>query len=180
MSKPKKCGSWLVCLLAVCRFASFGQDTAAYEVLVSKASLCHLQKHYVEGLAYYEQAFALRQPDALDAYKAAALYALDSNGVKAFIYLHLALDKGWTDAAWLAADPYFDCMKQTAPTLWQEALQDAVRREQGYSRHLRLPRLRQQINHLALNDQGLRNPGAMVRPRRGVGFSADPGGKYRR
>jgi len=156
MNKPKKCGSWLVFFLAVCAFTGFGQDTANYEVLVSKASLCHLQKRYMEGLAYYEQAFALRQPDALNAYKAAALYALDSNGVKSFAYLHLALDKGWTDAAWLATDPYFDYLKQTAPAQWQEALQKAIRREQEYSRHLRLPRLREQINRLALNDQGLR------------------------
>src|ERR1700678_218900 len=151
MNKLKKCGSWLVFFLAICTFTGFGQDTAAYEVLVSKASLFHLQKHYVEGLADYEQAFAVRQPDAGNAYKAAALYALDSDDVKAFAYLRLALEKGWTDAAWLAADPYFDYLRQTAATQWQEALQDAIRREQEYSRHLRLPRLREQINRLALN-----------------------------
>jgi hypothetical protein len=143
-------------MLVMCRLAGFGQDTATYEVLTSKASLCHLQKRYKEGLAYYEQAFALQQPDDLNAYKAAALYALDSNSVKALAYLHLALEKGWADAGWLAADNYFEYVKSTAPVEWQETLKEAYQVETLYAKRLRLPLLRQQINRLTLNDQQLR------------------------
>src|SRR5580658_5502653 len=132
----------LIFILAACSLVGFGQDTATYEVLTSKASLCHLQKRYREGLAYYEQAFALQQPDALNAYKAAALYALDSNRVKALAYLHLALGKGWTDAGWLAADNYFEYIKNTAASEWQATVKEAYQIEARYAKGLRLPLLR--------------------------------------
>lgn len=137
-------------------FVGLGQDNSAYETLTSEASLCHLQKRYKEGIAYYEKAFSIRQPDALTAYKAAGMYALDSNRVKAFEYLHLALNKGWTEPDWLVADPYFNYLKDGSPAEWKNTVQEAYEKENRYGVKLRLPLLRKKINQLTLTDQELR------------------------
>jgi tetratricopeptide (TPR) repeat protein len=84
------------------------QLDTVYETLIARAGLFHLQKDYKNAIVCFEKAFSLRQPDALNAYKAAGVYALDSNVDKGFYYINLALQLGWTEADQLAFDPYFD------------------------------------------------------------------------
>lgn len=45
-----------------------------YETLIACEGLFHLQKNYKNAIACFEKAFSLRQPDALNAYKAAGVY----------------------------------------------------------------------------------------------------------
>jgi hypothetical protein len=146
----------LTSLLVLLSIACFGQNNPEYEILTAKASLCHLQKKYKEGVACYEKAFALQSPDALNAYKAAGMYALDSDQEQAVKYLHLALDKGWTEADWLAADPYFNYLQTTDPSGWKAIVQEAYHREHQYEKGLSNPALRKKINLLTLKDQQLR------------------------
>lgn len=75
-----------------------GQNNLSKEVLLAEASLLHLQKDYKNAILKLEKAFSIQKPDALNAYKAAGMYSLDENKTKAFQYLNLSLDKGWTEA----------------------------------------------------------------------------------
>ncbi|MFL9484841.1 DUF6624 domain-containing protein [Chitinophagaceae bacterium LWZ2-11] len=144
----------LICLLF--STLGIGQSNAEYEILTSKASLCHLQKKYKEAIELYKKAFALQLPDALNAYKAAGMYALDSNREEAYRYLRMALDKGWAEADWLAADPYFSYLENTDAAGWKAIVHDAYSKEREYEKELRLPSLRKKINLLTLKDQQLR------------------------
>src|SRR5687767_5539738 len=90
---------------------SNAQSDSVYQALIAKASLFHLQSNHKRAIGLYEQAFQLKKPDALTAYKAAGMYALDSNVDKAFQYLQLSLTSGWTEADWLSFDPYFDYLR---------------------------------------------------------------------
>lgn len=60
-----------------------GRSEYAYQELIAKAGLFHLQKDYKNAINFYELAFQIQQPDALSTYKAASVYALDSNIDKA-------------------------------------------------------------------------------------------------
>jgi hypothetical protein len=132
------------------------QLDTVYETLIARAGLFHLQKDYKNAIACFENAFSLRQPDALNAYKAAGVYSLDSNIDKGFFYISLALQRGWTEADQLAFDPYFDYLRTIAPDKWKEAEEYAFFSEKKYEEKLRLPSLRKRINRMALTDQKLR------------------------
>jgi hypothetical protein len=134
----------------------YGQSDSAYQSLIAQAGLFHLQKDHKQAIAYFEQAFQLQGPDALNAYKAAGVYALDSNADKAFYYLGLALKAGWTEADWLSFDPYFDYLRRVLPDKWKAIELQALTTEQQYEQTLKRPALRRQINMMTLNDQRLR------------------------
>lgn len=138
-----------------CVLTVHGQ-TDNYEVLTAKAGLLHLQKNYKAAIPLYEQAFKQQQPDALTAYKAAGMYALDSSADKAFHYLDVALQKGWTEADWLSSDPYFDYLKNAYPNKWTSLKEEAFVREQEYEKTLSLPLLRKVITLMTVIDQKLR------------------------
>ncbi|MEZ0005770.1 hypothetical protein ABH942_001127 [Flavobacterium sp. 28YEA47A] len=127
-----------------------------YDSLIAEAGLFHLQKDYKNAIASFEKAFKIKTPDALNLYKAAGAYSLDNNKTKAFEYLNLAIDNGWTEADWLAFDPYFDYLKQSFPEEWQKTENKAYNKELEYQKNLKLPKLRKQINLMTLNDQKLR------------------------
>lgn len=148
--------SKLIFLSLLLNSTSLAQYLPAYEILTAKASLCHLQKKYKEGIELYKKAFAIQSPDALNAYKAAGMYALDQNRTESFRYLRMSLEKGWTEADWLAADPYFTYLKNTDPDGWKGIVLDAYIREHQYEKQLRNPQLRRKINLLTLKDQQLR------------------------
>lgn len=131
-------------------------NNTLYQTLLAEAGLLHLQKDYKKAIITYEKAFKLEQPNALTAYKLAGVYSLDSNANKAFFYLELALNTGWTEADWLAEDYYFDYLKNTAPNKWEIIKQQALLKEKEYEKTLKLPALRKQINLIAINDQKLR------------------------
>ncbi len=127
-----------------------------YDSLIAEAGLFHLQKDYKNAIVSFEKAFKIRTPDALNFYKAAGAYSLDNNAKKAFDYLNLALDNGWTEADWLAFDPYFDYLRQSFSEEWQKIKSKAYIIETEYQKKLKLPELRKQINLMTLNDQKLR------------------------
>lgn len=127
-----------------------------YDSLIAQAGLFHLQKDHKNAIASFEKAFAIKTPDALNLYKAAGVYSLDNNQKKAFEYLNLAIDNGWTEADWLAFDPYFDYLRQSFPKEWQKTKDKAYNKELEYQKKLKLPELRKQINLMTLNDQKLR------------------------
>ena len=137
-------------------FPLSAQSDKDYQTLIAKASLFHLQRNYKSALDLYEMAFRIQQPDALAAYKAAGMYALDSNAAKSFQYLQLSLSTGWTEADWLALDPYFDFLRNTFPEKWKTIKEQAFIKEKQYSQTLQLPFLRKEINLMTLNDQELR------------------------
>lgn len=70
--------------------------------------------------------------------------------------MQVALDSGWTEADWLAFDPYFDYLKKAASGKWKAIEQKAYRKEQQYAETLQLPSLRKEINLMTLKDQQLR------------------------
>ena len=133
-----------------------GQPDSIYQALTAKAGLFHLQKEYKNAIAYFEKAFELKQPDALNAYKAAGVYSLDSSADKAFFYLSLSLKSGWTEADWLSFDPYFDFLRNSLPGKWKQIEQEAFSKEKQYEQTLKFPLLRKQINLMTLNDQRLK------------------------
>ncbi|NLR78259.1 DUF6624 domain-containing protein [Chitinophaga eiseniae] len=145
----------LFCLLCFHTFL-YGQPDTSREALAAKAGFCHLREEYKTAIRLYEQAFAIKAPDPLEAYKAAEAYALDNNTEKASYYLHIALEKGWTEADWLLSDPYFDHLRQTDPRQWKEITTIAIEREKQLEKTLRLPQVRKAINQMVLNDQFLR------------------------
>ncbi|WP_316812230.1 DUF6624 domain-containing protein [Pedobacter heparinus] len=146
----------VIFFLLLLTLTGFAQSVPEYETLISKASLYHLQHRPKEGIACYEKAFKLQSPDALNAYKAAGMYALDKNIKKSYVYLNLALDKGWTEADWLTADPYFKYLKNTDSISWKAILHRAYDKEREYEKNLKLPELRKRINLLIIKDQQLR------------------------
>ncbi len=133
-----------------------GQVEQSSEALIAKAGLFHLQKDYKNAIVYFEKAFRQFRPDALNAYKAAGSYSLDSNSRKAFDYLNLALSLGWTEADWLSSDPYFDNLRNSNPKRWKRLEKTAFEREAKYERRLKLPALRKQISQMTIKDQRLR------------------------
>jgi hypothetical protein len=133
------------------------QSDSVYQILIAKAGLFHLQKNFKSAISLYEEAFQLQQPDALNAYKAAGMYSLDSNSDKAFQYLQFALSSGWTEADWLSFDPYFDYLRKAEPEKWKAIEEQAFAKEQQYIQTLQLPSLRKEINLMTLNDQKLRH-----------------------
>ncbi len=135
---------------------AMSQADSRYQKLLARASLLHLQENYKSAIENYEQAFKIQDPDALNAYKAAGMYSLDSNAKKAFQYLHRALDAGWTEADWLAIDPYFDFLRISVPHRWKALQQEAHIKEKQYVTTLELPALRKEINLMTLSDQQLR------------------------
>ena len=147
---------WLPVILVLFAQPSIAQMNYAYDSLTAKAGLFHLQHQPKKAIPFYEAAFTLRQPDALTAYKAAGVYALDSNAGKAFQYLSAAIDSGWTEAGWLLHDDYFDWLKQAQKNTWEAITQKAIDNEKKYESSLRLPTLRQRINAMTLMDQQLR------------------------
>ena len=143
-------------LLLSFRTTVIGQSDSIYLALIAKAGLSHLQKNYKNAIFYFGKAFELKQPDALNAYKAAGAWSLDSNAGKALYYLELSLKLGWTEADWLSFDPYFDYLRDSAPGKWKQIEDNAFFKEKQYEQTLRLPVLRKQINLMTLNDQRLR------------------------
>jgi hypothetical protein len=133
-----------------------GQRDQGYDTLISRAGLYHLQKNPGKAIPLYEQAFSLRKPDALSAYKAAGVYALDSNSRNSFFYLQAALDSGWTEAGWLLKDEYFNWLRTTDVIQWELLKDKALDKERAYESTLTCPLLRRRINEMSLNDQRLR------------------------
>src|ERR1700712_2712789 len=146
----------VVCCSFLFFFIAHAQSDSIYQAFIAKASLLHLQEKYKSAVAYYELAFTLKNPDALTAYKSAGMYSLDSNADKAFHYLQIALDSGWTESDWLSFDPYFDYLRKTGSDKWKAIEQKAHTKEQQYARTLQLPFLRKEINLMTLRDQQLR------------------------
>jgi tetratricopeptide (TPR) repeat protein len=103
-----------------------GQNRCVYEELVARAGLYHLQSDYRHAMPLFEKAFQIRPPDSLNAYKAAAVYALDSNTEKAFRHLHLALKSGWREAGALTDDPYFRYLRVVDSAKWREIMDSAT------------------------------------------------------
>lgn len=132
------------------------QIDSTYETLITQAGLFHLQKDYKNAIVNFEEAFKIKEPDALNSYKAAGAYSLDSNASKAFYYLNLALEKGWTEADWLAFDPYFDYLRESFHDEWMQIEKKAFEKEHAYQQTLKIPELRKQINLMTLNDQKIR------------------------
>ena len=132
------------------------QVDSLYQTLIAEAGLYHLRKDSEKAITYFEKAFQLKQPDPLSAYKAAGAYSLEGNTDKALFYLEFALRSGWTEAAWLSVDPYFDRLRSSAPERWKKVEHEAFLREKDYEKSLKLPALRKQINSMTLNDQKLR------------------------
>ncbi|WP_343687163.1 DUF6624 domain-containing protein [Chryseobacterium gleum] len=132
------------------------QPEKEYQVLISKASLYHLQKNPDRAIPLYEKAFQIQEPDALNAYKAAGVYALKDNHIKAFYFLKLALSKGWTEAQKLSEDPYFKLLKIHNSQRWKQLQDQAFTKESQFITSLTLPDLREEINHLANVEQNLR------------------------
>lgn len=153
MAMKKLSFALLLCLYVLHTHA---QPDSIYQALIAKAGLLHLQKNYRAAITEYDKAFKIQKPDALTAYKAAGVYALDSNAPKAFYYLKIALQKGWTEADWLSADPYFNYLRKTAPADWEKIVRESVSKEQQYARTLQLSSLRKEINQMMLADQQLR------------------------
>jgi hypothetical protein len=132
------------------------QPAGNYDLLVAKAGLLHLQGNSSDAIRFYEQAFLIKKPDALTAYKAAGMYALQQNENKAFEFLEAALDLGWTQSDWLAADPYFTFLSKSYPDRWQNLLNLAEKKEREYAESLQLPQLRKEIMVITNRDQLLR------------------------
>jgi len=105
------------------------QPDTVYESLIARAGLFHLQKDHKHAIDCFEKAFSRRQPDALNAYKAAGVYSLDSNMDKGFYYINLALQLGWTEANQLAFDPYFDYLQVASPDRWKQAEEYAFQKK---------------------------------------------------
>lgn len=143
-------------LLLILPLPLISQTNYAYEEAIARGTLFHLQKKHKEAILQYEKAFQNQRPDALNAYKAAGVYSLDSNIKQAFFYLQLALQSGWAEADVLATDPYFDYVLKTAPRKWKNLVKIAHTVEKQYEKSLKLPALRQKINQMTLNDQRLR------------------------
>ena len=122
---------YLAVILLFFNFNSQAQ-TNNYEALIAEASLFHLQKEYKNAIITFQKAFLLQQPNALNAYKVAGVYALDQNKTEAFRYLNLALDEGWTETEALAIDPYFDFLRNNYNAEWQIIIQKAKLKEQQY------------------------------------------------
>lgn len=135
---------------------SIAQSDSSYQAIIAKASLLHLQKNYKSTIVLYEKAFKIEKPDMATAYKAAGMYALESNADKAFQYLQEALQSGWTEADWLSFDPYFTYLKIHFANQWKVIEEQAFINERHYSKTLRLPSLRKEINLMTLKDQKLR------------------------
>lgn len=146
---------YLAVILLFFNFNSQAQ-TNNYEALIAEASLSHLQKEYKKAIITFEKAFLLEQPNALNAYKVAGVYALDQNKTEAFRYLNLALDEGWTETDALAIDPYFDFLRNNYNAEWQIIIQKAKLKEQQYEKTIKFPDLRKRINLITIQDQKLR------------------------
>ncbi|SHE85708.1 DUF6624 domain-containing protein [Pedobacter caeni] len=145
-----------IVLLVGCSLFLKAQPGLQYQELVARASLCHLQKDYKQAILYFERAFELEQPDELNAYKAAGVYALARQQEKAFHYLDISIKKGWTEADWLASDPYFENLRSKFRKDWDLVIKAAYEGERNYEGSLKHPQLRKKINLLTLNDQRLR------------------------
>lgn len=143
-------------LLCFSFFSAKAQINNKYQQYIAEASLFHLQKDYKNAIVTFQKAFLIQQPDALNAYKAAGVYALDQNKTEAFRYLNLALDKGWTEADALVIDPYFDFLRNNDTAEWKIIIQKATRIEQEYEKKLKFPVLRKQINGMTIEDQKIR------------------------
>lgn len=146
----------IICCTCLFLTASNAQSDSIYQILIAKAGLLHLQKNYKGAIAIYDEAFKMQKPDALAAYKAAGMYSLDSNANKAFQYLQLSIEAGWTEADWLSIDPYFDYLVNGYPEKWKQIRERAFLAESEYLKTLQLPALRKEINLMTLNDQKLR------------------------
>jgi hypothetical protein len=145
-----------ITLLVLNCFTSKSQTNYTYEKLIAEASLLHLQKDYKNAVPKLEKAFLIENPDALNAYKAAGMYSLDENKTKAFQYLDLSLDKGWTEADQLLIDPYFDFIRTNYSQEWKAIENKARLKEQHYVKTLKLPELRKKINSMGIEDQKIR------------------------
>lgn len=132
------------------------QADTDYAELTAKAGLLHLQKDYTNAIKNYEAAFKLKTPDALTAYKAAGAYALAGNNEEALKFLNKSIDAGWSEADWLATDPYFSSLASALPTAWEQIKKKAYSYELDYAKNLRYPELRKEINQMMLKDQQLR------------------------
>lgn len=127
-----------------------------YQELIAKAGLYHLQKDYVKAIPIYKQAFAAQKPDALNAYKAAGVFALADDIQQAVDYLQFSIDSGWTEADFLVNDPYFIAIPTASMELWNQIKNKAYAAELHYVSGLSAPELRSMINQMMIKDQLLR------------------------
>jgi hypothetical protein len=145
-----------ICIGFFLLYYAQAQPDSTYQRLIAKAGLFHLQKDYRNAIKYYEEGFRLCKPDALTAYKAAGVYALENNCDKAFYFLQIAIKGGWAEADVLASDPYFINLKRTDPIKWKQIIQHAVVAERQFEHKLTNPALRKNLNLMGLNEQRLR------------------------
>lgn len=134
-----------------------------YQELIAEADLYHLQRDYTKAISIYKEAFAHQKPDALTAYKAGGVFALSGDVPQSLAYLQLAIDSGWTEADWLANDPYFSKIARTAPDLWSQIKAKAYAAELRYTGTLTAAELRKTINLMTLQDQQLRYKRAQLK-----------------
>jgi hypothetical protein len=156
LSRHFKRNFLFLCFTFFLVLTAHAQPDSVYQILLAKAGLFHLQKDHKSAVSLYAKAFQIKQPDALTAYKAAGMYALEGNAEQAFRYLQLALSSGFTEADWLFFDPYFDYLRQAHHDKWKAIEAEAFQKEQEYMQTLTLPSLRKEINLMTLNDQKLR------------------------
>jgi len=146
-----------VLLLLIMPFISKAQDDSIYQAYIAKAGLLHLQKSYSRAALLYDSAFQRhRCTEPYTLYKAAGVYALDSNDRKALGMLRAAITAGYTETGWLNFDPYFEGLRYRHAREWKQIRLRAEEAEAGFVRKLTLPQVRKQVNCMALEDQQLR------------------------
>ncbi|HEU0137819.1 MAG TPA: DUF6624 domain-containing protein [Flavobacterium sp.] len=80
---------------------SFGQQ---YSALVKSADEFYEKGNYGKSVEHYEAAFAVQAGNSNDIYNGACAAALAGQTDKAFKWLELAIDKGWTNVSHLKSD----------------------------------------------------------------------------
>jgi hypothetical protein len=138
-------------------FIAGAQNDSICQVYIAKAGLLHLQKNYRAAAMLYNSAFQHhRCTEPYTLYKAAGVYALDSNDQKAMETLRAAVAAGFVETDWLNFDPYFNGLRSRHSPEWKQIQGKAAEAEYRYARKLSLPRIRTQVNRMALADQQLR------------------------
>jgi len=136
---------------------ALAQHDSVFQILLAKAGLLHLQKNYKTAAVLYDSAFQRSRCTApYELYKAAGVYALDSNDNKTIGTLKAAIAAGFAETDWLNNDPYFNGVRSRHPGEWRRIQQQVLQAERNCERKLTLPQVRRQVNRMALTDQQLR------------------------
>lgn len=91
-------------LLFATVFISFSSIAQSYREWISKAEAAYQSKDYKTSNAYYQKAFVIETKSPADLYNGACSAALAGDTKKAFKFLNLSIDKGWTNINHLKQD----------------------------------------------------------------------------